>query len=420
VTRLLLAVLVGAAVVLGVLRALDDGDAAPASAASAGAFADSVGVNVHVTYSDTAYASFERVRGALLWLGARHVRDGVVLDRPDQVERLLALGRDGIRATMISGAPGIDLERVLEVLRRIRPVLAAVEGPNEFDAQGGRDWPEQLRRYQRRLYDAVRSDATLRRLPVFGPTFIEHDSRRALGDLRGALDRGNLHPYPGGGPPEPSLESERRLAAVVSGNEPLVATENGYHNAVRGPGSAQPGVSEAVAAEYAPRLYLSAFAVGIERTYWYELLDQRPDPEQREPESSFGLFREDGTPKPAAQAIRALLRVTRDHTGGEGAAGNDLEVSVRAGGVPVERLLLAKRDGSHVLALWRPVRVDDDATLAQLRASPRMAEVSFAEPVDRVAVHRPSRPDAAVERRRDTREVRVPLAGDAVLLEIRR
>jgi len=39
----------------------------------AGSFANSVGVNVHVNYSDTAYADTKRVRGALRGLGIRHV-----------------------------------------------------------------------------------------------------------------------------------------------------------------------------------------------------------------------------------------------------------------------------------------------------------------------------------------------------------
>ena len=41
---------------------------------------DSIGVNVHMSYTDTAYRDAERVQGALRSLGIRHVRDGVVRD----------------------------------------------------------------------------------------------------------------------------------------------------------------------------------------------------------------------------------------------------------------------------------------------------------------------------------------------------
>jgi hypothetical protein len=412
------AVVALAVFVLGRDDGPDTGEGAPARPAAA--FTDSVGVNIHLTYVDTAYGDFDRVRQALRTLGVRHVRDGVVLDRDDQVERLLELGRSGVRASMISGTPGVDVDRILEVLRRVRPALAAIEGPNEVDATRQEGWPARLRAYQRDLYARAKADPALRSLPVFGPSFIFPESRRDLGDLAGALDAGNLHPYPGGGPPEDNLARERDLAALVSADEPLVSTETGYHNALRGgPEGSQPGVSEVVAGDYAPRLFLSAFAAGIRRSYWYELLDQFPDRESTNPEASFGLFSEEGAPKPAATAIANLLRVTGD---GDGAAAEEapaLDVAVRSGDDGVRRLLLRKADGTYVLAIWRNVRIADDEALRALDADPVEVDVELPDGAGEVVVHRPSRSAEPVARETDVRELRVPLAGDATLLEIR-
>jgi hypothetical protein len=41
--------------------------------------------------------------------------------------------------------------------------------------------------------------------------------------------------------------------------------------------------------------------MGVVRLYLYELLDDRPG-------NHWGLFRTDGSPKPAAEAVRKLLK----------------------------------------------------------------------------------------------------------------
>ena len=46
-------------------------------AVGADAFVDSVGVNVHLHYTDTSYGNFAAVEKALKDLGVRHIRDGL-------------------------------------------------------------------------------------------------------------------------------------------------------------------------------------------------------------------------------------------------------------------------------------------------------------------------------------------------------
>jgi hypothetical protein len=67
-------------------------------AASADAFVDSVGVNVHLHYQDTSYSNFPKVKQALLELGLRHVRDGLTdTTWQDYYDRHNELGQSGIR-----------------------------------------------------------------------------------------------------------------------------------------------------------------------------------------------------------------------------------------------------------------------------------------------------------------------------------
>ena len=92
-------------------------------------------------------------------------------------------------------------------------------------------------------------------LPVIGPSPVRPESRIALGDLSARLDRGNLHPYPGGGPPLANLPEEKQLAAEVSAQ---VITEVGYHSALSSTDPHPPASEEAIA-QYTPRLFLEAF-----------------------------------------------------------------------------------------------------------------------------------------------------------------
>jgi hypothetical protein len=71
-----------------------------------------------------------------------------------------------------------------------------------------------------------------------------------------------------------------------------------------GPGS----VTEAWQAEYLrqARAFLSQIPY-VERVYWYTLRDASDSPD---PEANYGLFRADGTPKPAVKAFGSALNYT--------------------------------------------------------------------------------------------------------------
>src|SRR4051794_4347845 len=88
----------GGMILFGVLGHLGPGRAGT-RVATAQAFLDSVGVQTHSTFFDTAYADRDRVVHAVTHLGIRHVRDGVRIGprNPRAVQTLKGLGRAGIR-----------------------------------------------------------------------------------------------------------------------------------------------------------------------------------------------------------------------------------------------------------------------------------------------------------------------------------
>jgi hypothetical protein len=386
-------------------------------------FVDSIGVNVHMSYEDTGYRDVAAVRAALRDLGVRHVRDGNALGVAGQYEALRELARDGLRVDLILGDPvgssgsGTLDQQIASLKNDLRGAVASVEGPNEFDGRGGPDWPRLLRDYQERLYRMVKDDPALGGLPVVGPSLIAISEWPRVGKLSDAVDYGNIHPYAGGEPPRPGqVEDQLKLVARATGSDPVYATEAGYHNAISAGPEAQPVVSERAAAVYVPRLFLEHFRGGIERTYLYELLDERPDPAGRDAEQHFGLIRSDSSRKPAFAALRNLIAILRDP--GPEFEASSLDFSLKAGD-SVNQVLLQKRDGTFYLVLWRPdTSAWSKAARTNLDPPPALARVSFDRPAQRVRAYAPVQSTRPVGSWANAESVSVELRAEPVVLEI--
>lgn len=376
-SKIALLAFLGAALSLALSPAL--ASAASEEAKPADAFVDSIGVNTHFSFSDTVYAGrFDAVKQKLAELGVRHIREGLEPNRPDQYEELNDLAGAGIKSTLILGDPEdgpSGLEELVSTLRdKVRGAAEAVEGPNEFDAQGGPDWAAQLSDYQQRLYSAIKSDPSLASLPVVGPSIVQHGNQETLGDISGALDYGNFHPYPDGDAPEGNLSSELAHTTANSGAKPVMATETGYHTALNWDGEHRP-VSEEAMATYMPRLFLEYFRQGVARTFSYELLDEFPDPGNADRESNFGLLRNDLSEKPAFVALHNTIETLEDP--GPEFAPETLDYTLGGDRSNLHQVLLQKRDGSFYLALWRASSVWNSATHTPIDAPSTPVTLAF-------------------------------------------
>ena len=87
----------------------------------------------------------------------------------------------------------------------------------------------------------------------------------------------------------------------------------------------------------------------------------------------------------------------------------------------VQRLMLRRRDGSRVIALWRPVSVWDQSARQPIDPGSVPVELSFEGAAARdVAVWRPSvSAGAGAARARRARRLPLDLAGDLVLVSFR-
>ncbi len=378
----LIATAVAAVLAVVALPAAPSPDAV--AARSADSFVDSIGVNIH-TVGETPYREhFEQIEQRLGELGVRHVRDELYPGEPSQYTDLNRLAGDGIGVTTILGAPaqgGAKLEAMVALLKdELAGSIEAVEGPNEFSTEGSPDWSSELAAYQQQLYEDVKGDPALASLPVIGPSLV-HNDQAQLGDVSAWLDFGNLHSYPEGNGPEYRMGLNVERAELNSGAKPIVATETGYTTAVgwdpAGPGENRP-VSEAAMATYMPRLFFEYFSRHIARTYSYELIDQRPDPEHTDREANFGLLRNDFSKKPAFLALANTIAILEDP--GPAFTPGSLDYTLSGETADLHRVLLQKRDGTFYLALWRTLSVRDPVAKEALEAPSEPVTLELPQP----------------------------------------
>lgn len=385
-------------------------------------FADGVGMNVHFGYTQTAYAQTDRVLAAVRELRIRHVRDSLPTDaNPTLVGALRRLPDSGMDATLALGQTDRNVRRlpepglVLNELRRdgIRPGVVAVESPNEWDMQGGGRWVDQISAWTRTFSGLVRADPRWRDVTFVGPSTGRVNRVSDLPDLGSAIDVANLHHYTAGGPPERELDRLDEARRMAPG-KPLWVTEMGFHTAVEQKGR-QPAVTEAQQGSYLLRQLLEYSKSGVQRSFVYELLEQRPEPALENQERHFGLLRPDFTPKPAFTMLRTLMQeLADDGIRAEGAEA-PLEVSVTGGSSAVQSSLFAKSDGSHRLVLW--VRGDlglDGST----KTSDATVEVSIAGAPRRLRVLRTADGVLAGDEAGSTNRVSGRLGGDPVIVSI--
>lgn len=340
----------------------------------ADAAADLVGVNTHLYYPGVYTDSWERaVLPRLVELGVRHIRDGAATGNALYASRLRQLAQVGIRATLILDTRwglATRLEQSREMVSALnggaRPVVEAIEPPNEFDS--GEAWEGRLAAILRELRSLCKADPRTARLPMLGPSFA--NTRDSAVRLAGAFpgiasefDTANLHCYSGGNPTEGplgggwgiSLDDAISRYRRLSAGRPLIATETGFHNATGAAVPGFPGVSERAAAALTLRLLLVYLQKGFTRAFLYELIDEGGSPTNHE--HHFGLLRRDGAPKAQFTAVRNLVRLLRDP--GPPFKTGALAYGLQGNGQGLCRALLQKRDGRFYLALWQPaVSVD--------------------------------------------------------------
>lgn len=361
-------------------------------------FIDSIGVNVHLFFTDTAYKNFSTViKPKLQELGIRHIRDNAIADST-YYSRLRELRQLGIKTTLISGYPGINPKQYLQIVKDLGNIVEAVEGPNEYNLfLNDPNWASILRNYMKELYPLIKGDSATKHLPVIGPSLASwsENDYRSVGDLSAYLDFGNSHPYYGGlhpgidcwwrSPKKSYLDTFLDTAKYISGKKPIKVTETGQHNAINTNLIYNLPVPEEVSGKYIPRQLLLNFNKNVKQTFLYELIDPFSNPQKNELGHNYGLLRNNGENKPAFIAIRDLVQLLTDLK--KSFTPSSLNYELTGDMNNVNHTLLQKSNGKFYLILWNESSSYDYSNKKALNVQGKAVNLVLSTPISQVATY---------------------------------
>lgn len=338
------------------------------TAKPADSLVDSMGVNIHMTYSNTAYGDMSAVQQMLSSLGLRHVRDAgkYYTDDPwyNQGEfgaygpvSSLGIGFDLILDFDFGLDPNPITPAVMSGLQSLATADAVTidsfEGPNEVDINGDSNWVVDTRAFMQSVYSLDPETAGGFTIPILGASLSGAPSDwTLLGNMTATQNAGNIHPYANTQNPSFNFPINLTNEQQVSGSQPIYVTESGWANAMNST-DGSPNVTEDVASRYIGRLFLETLLWGWPRTYVYELVDEVPDPGLTDTQAHYGLFRNDFSAKPAATTIANMIALMSDK--GHTVVPNTLSYGLTIPSPALHHLLFQKYDDSYWLALWQEV-----------------------------------------------------------------
>jgi hypothetical protein len=332
---------------------------------------DSFGIGVHVNHQKGVYGNHGQVTQWLEKLGVRHIRSRLALV-PDVLDQFENLSHHGIKIHATCGEFG-DPQTMDEIMRKVRSrfshpgrIFTAFEGINEPN-NDGKPWIDETRMKTKSLH-AARNKHGLAYIPIVAPALARvtsggvqgrttSEQATNLGDLSAYVDLANMHVYPRGMAPSVDIAEFARYGRRVAGPGPVVCTEGGYFTAMGYHGGPNP-VPENVAAAYAPQHILEHWRAGTLRFFRYELLDE-PNAGPSDREGTLGMINtgSNWTPKGDFGPTRQLLRTMSDPGPKFTPHPIDMLLSNKPG--DLRSAVFAKRNGTHVLALWLGRKIYD-------------------------------------------------------------
>ncbi|HTM80358.1 hypothetical protein [Asticcacaulis sp.] len=383
----------------------------------------SVGVNTHIRYTDGAYRRIADVIRALDYLDIRHVRDSVprvALGRPLPLAEYIWLNKAGVRFNLIIGGgvyhpadPIIGLEK----LEAARPgAIESIEGFNEVNNEpvtyNGDTSLEAALAAHAATVSLLRTHPTLGHIPILDLT--GNDIPNTLGD-RG--DYHNTHVYAQNGNQPGGWMGKKNLWAD---GKPWVITEFGYASNPQS-GWLVIGVGEAEQAKGILNGILDAAQYGVSRIYLYELLDEKPDPEGKSNWLHLGLFTVDSQPKPAAKALRNLLRIIGDP---DPAAltfmPQPLDVEIQGAPKTLRVLTIQKASGETGILLWNEIAFWDREHGKPIQNVPVPVKLTLPSGARATALYDPMKQEAAIRQLAGEGELTIEVPDYPVIVEIAR
>lgn len=332
-------------------------------AAQADSLVQSASVQLHLGQGGIYDQFTTIVKPRLLELGIRHIRERMFNDAGTQAQQQ-DLAANGIQMTAgcwpLNGVY-TDASHCLAYANAYGPgVIDAFDGWNEVDLKLT-SWETPWVQWQTAMWNAYGADPTWQSRPVLASSLAAApaaiDLFNAQGNQSARVDKGNMHPYPGGNA-IPSTVNNSFIPNwnTLVGPKRLWVTETGYHTCIPNCPNGT-GVSELAQAKYTGRIYFEYWNAGIERTNIYELMDEGPANDMSTREDHWGLVRFDNTVKPSFTTVKSIIALLADP--GVSFAAGKLDYHLTNALTTTHTTLLQKRDGRFFLVIWQDLKTYD-------------------------------------------------------------
>jgi hypothetical protein len=359
------------------------------------ALRDSIGLNQH--FETLALNNDPRSTAAVfkfIGSGVKHLRtplfkaqslDSWWTDRHHQI--LQGLAQNGVRLTvlfgwqeLVSGQPDriANAEQVMALCEnQYQGKIAAFEGPNEPDSgwvNPGADianWRKWTLEQQVAIRQARDKRPSLREIPIVGPSPTGGIAdRQKLGPIDFLVDAVNTHPYPGNQVVTQAFLTQHLTDALPScpvSQRGLWATETGISTF----GDPWPAVTERQQAILTSKLFLSHLKAGIERTFYYDFIDDGQVPSR---ESTFGWLRYDLSEKPVYKTMQKLIGLCDPS---EAAVGPPLDWTGTNLPSDCQSLTASLSGGETLLFLWREAPLGVSPVTAKVKVPGKTHKASY-------------------------------------------
>jgi hypothetical protein len=345
-------------------------------------FVDTMGVNVD-TVNNLPAANVAPVAMLLKQMGLRHIRAPIITSSSYASTVSTFLQESGTKALGLTNCPeplgptstsAVTSADITTFQSDVGGQLDGVEAVNEPDSRASADpnWASDTRSCMQAQTGAIPS------LPYLAPAIsYQETDAPILGNVASLVTAGNIHHYFSGHSPDNpgygavygcgvanSLVWAMCEAQINSGPQPLYITETGYNS--------DSEVDLPTQAKYLSRVYFINANAGIVRTYVYVLVGY----------SGGDGFGGDGlidqstlAPKPAYYAIQSLTAAI-DDSSLISPITSPVTYSI-AGPSSLQHLLIRKRSGLYILALWNETPSWDPSTDTEIAVPAQTVKVTL-------------------------------------------
>jgi hypothetical protein len=396
------------------------------TATSASGFISTLGVNTHLTYSNTPYANLSQVQSELSYLGLSLIRENVTPSTQEYNELSTLMGA-GVRVDML--AANTDLTDFMSEAHNLNVAhpggVYAVEGLNEVNgwnpSYDGLTGYAATIQFQKDLYTDTKADSALAGVSVYAPTVSGITANSNLGNLSGYADYGNEHIYYGGGQPEWGWSTGDSTwfwtnymaqSQVDVPGKGTVITETGANTLVGNYGEV--GVDQATQAKQILNSLMDGLKYGNPATYIYELMDEGVS--SNNDQMNYGLFTTTGTAKVAATAIHNFTSILTSHGALSGTPGSlDYTIS----GTPTwgGQELLQQGDGTYDIVVWNEPDIWNESNATPITAGNTPITINLANAAS-VKIYDPMTGTTAVQSLGTTNTVSFNVVDHPVIVEV--